>query len=132
MIDLEREQLATHSSTHSQNGNDLSGAEATGRQSPADGPVVGIPRGLLYFRYQPLWTTFFSHLGVAVQVSEPTERTRFEHAQSLTRSDLCLPVKVFLDHVARLKDSVDYILLPRVISVNPDSQPRSCRSRASE
>ncbi|MES0397430.1 MAG: acyl-CoA dehydratase activase-related protein [Syntrophobacteria bacterium] len=121
MIDLEREQLATHSSLPPHNGNDFSGHETTGLRSPAGAPVVGIPRGLLYFRYQPLWTTFFSHLGVTVEVSQPTERSRFESAQSLTRSDLCLPVKVFLDHVARLKDSVDYLLLPRVISVSPDA-----------
>jgi predicted nucleotide-binding protein (sugar kinase/HSP70/actin superfamily) len=121
MVDLEREQVATHSSIHLHNRDDCSGARATRRQSSAGGPVVGIPRGLLYFRYQPLWTTFFSHVGVAVQVSQPTERSRFEYAQSLTRSDLCLPVKVFLDHVAKLKDSVDYILLPRVISVSPDA-----------
>ncbi|MGD8438364.1 MAG: acyl-CoA dehydratase activase-related protein, partial [Syntrophobacterales bacterium] len=113
--------MTIHSSLHPHNGNGLVGAEATGLQSSAAGPVVGIPRGLLYFRYQPLWTTFFAHLGVATQVSQPTERSRFEYAQSLTRSDLCLPVKVFLDHVARLKDSVDYILLPRVISVSPDA-----------
>ena len=113
--------MRTHSSIHLHNESDFSASEATGLQSSADGPVVGIPRGLLYFRYQPLWTTFFAHLGVAVQVSQPTERSRFESAQSLTRSDLCLPVKVFLDHVARLKDSVDYILLPRVISVSPDA-----------
>ncbi|MDH3558458.1 MAG: acyl-CoA dehydratase activase-related protein, partial [Deltaproteobacteria bacterium] len=89
--------MTTHSSLHPHNGNDFSGYETTELRSPAAAPVVGIPRGLLYFRYQPLWTTFFSHLGVKVQVSQPTERSRFESAQSLTRSDLCLPVKVFLD-----------------------------------
>ena len=83
--------------------------------------MVGIPRGLLYFRYQPLWATFFTHLGTKIQVSEPTTRSSFETAQSLTRSDLCLPVKVFLEHVTRLKDQVDYLLIPRFISVTPDA-----------
>ena len=86
-----------------------------------NGPVVGLPRGLLYFKYQPLWSTFFSHLGTDVRVSRPTERSDFESAQSLTRSDLCLPVKVFLDHVSKLKDQVDYLFLPRVISVRSDA-----------
>ena len=84
-------------------------------------PVVGIPRGLLYFHYQPLWTTFLSRLGVRVRVSQPTDRAHLETAQTLTRSELCLPVKVFLGHVARLKDQVDWLLLPRMISVSPDA-----------
>lgn len=87
----------------------------------ADAPVVGIPRGLLYFYYQPLWATFFSQLGVSVRVSGPTERKHLETAQGLTRSDLCLPVKVFLEHVARLKDQVGWLLLPRMISVSSDA-----------
>ncbi|NVM24664.1 MAG: hypothetical protein HWN70_01945 [Desulfobacterales bacterium] len=89
--------------------------------SSSNAPVVGIPRGLLYFHYQPLWATFLSQLGVSVRVSEPTERKHLETAQSLTRSDLCLPVKVFLEHVARLKDQVDWLLLPRMISVSSDA-----------
>jgi len=84
-------------------------------------PVVGIPRGLLYFYYQPLWATFLSQVGVSVRVSEPTERKHLEVAQGLTRSDLCLPAKVFLEHVARLKDQVDWLLLPRMISVSSDA-----------
>jgi predicted nucleotide-binding protein (sugar kinase/HSP70/actin superfamily) len=54
-------------------------------------------------------------------VSQPTERVHLEAAQSITRSDLCLPVKVFLGHVGRLKDQVDWLLLPRMISVSADA-----------
>jgi predicted nucleotide-binding protein (sugar kinase/HSP70/actin superfamily) len=108
-------------SSNSQNGYDFEGNKASRFQFAPGAPVVGIPRGLLYFKYQPLWATFFSHLGIHCLVSQPTERSSFETAQSLTRSDLCLPVKVFLEHVSRLKDQVDYLLLPRVISVSPDA-----------
>jgi predicted nucleotide-binding protein (sugar kinase/HSP70/actin superfamily) len=87
----------------------------------SNAPLVGIPRGLLYFQYQPLWSTYLSHLGLKVRVSEPTDRRLLEIAQSLTQADLCLPVKVFLAHVARLKDQVDWLLLPRVTSVSPDA-----------
>ncbi|HBD07252.1 MAG TPA: hypothetical protein DCZ69_03240, partial [Syntrophobacteraceae bacterium] len=87
----------------------------------ANGPVVGIPRGLLYFHYQPLWSTFFAQLGVTVCSSQPTERANLETAQSLTRSDLCLPVKVFLEHVDRLRHQVDWLLLPRITSVAGDA-----------
>lgn len=119
--DSEREQLTTYLSSNSQCGYEFPEHAASRLQPAAGAPVVGIPRGLLYFRYQPLWATFFFHLGVRVQVSQPTERSSFEAAQSLTRSDLCLPVKVFLEHVSRLKDQVDYLLLPRFISISPDA-----------
>ena len=117
--DLERVRLSL--SANSQGGYNFEGYP-TSRAPAASGPVVvGIPRGLLYFRYQPLWATFFSHLGIDVLVSQPTKRSSFDTAQGLTRSDLCLPVKVFLEHVSRLKNQVDYLLLPRVISVSPDA-----------
>ena len=119
MINLERVQLTL--SADSQGACDFEGYTASQVPAAAGAPVVGIPRGLLYFRYQPLWATFFSHLGIDVLVSQPTERSSFDTAQGLTRSDLCLPVKVFLEHVCRLKDKVDYLLLPRVISVSPDA-----------
>jgi predicted nucleotide-binding protein (sugar kinase/HSP70/actin superfamily) len=108
-------------SADSQSACDFEGYKAS-RVSVAFGaPVVGIPRGLLYFRYQPLWATFFSCLGINILVSRPTKRSSFDTAQGLTRSDLCLPVKVFLEHVSRLKNKVDYLLLPKVISVSPDA-----------
>ncbi|MEJ2365182.1 MAG: acyl-CoA dehydratase activase-related protein, partial [Deltaproteobacteria bacterium] len=56
-------------SANSQPGCNFKGCP-TSRASAAPGPVVvGIPRGLLYFRYQPLWATFFSHLGIDILVS---------------------------------------------------------------
>lgn len=99
----------------------VKGNDNSALQPPPGPPVVGIPRGLLYFHYQPLWATFLSQLGVTVRVSQPTERAHLETAQSLTRSDLCLPVKVFIGHVDRLKDQVDWLLVPRMISVSPDA-----------
>jgi predicted nucleotide-binding protein (sugar kinase/HSP70/actin superfamily) len=91
------------------------------RQTASRQPVVGVPRALLYFHFQPLWAAFLSRLGVTVLVSQPTDRGQLEAAQGLTRADLCLPAKVFLAHVAQLKDRVDWILLPRVTSVTPEA-----------
>lgn len=84
-------------------------------------PLIGIPRGLLYFSYQPLWTTYLETLGLKTRVSAPTQTADLARAQGLTRSELCLPVKVFLDHVARIKDEVDWLLMPRMVSVDPDA-----------
>jgi predicted nucleotide-binding protein (sugar kinase/HSP70/actin superfamily) len=68
-----------------------------------------------------MWAAFFDRLGVRTLVSEPTARVDLEKAQGLTRSDLCLPVKVFLGHVERLKDRVDWLLLPRMVSLRSDA-----------
>ncbi len=92
-----------------------------GQRRAGTAPIVGIPRGLLYFRYAPFWITYLSHLGAVVRVSEPTDAADLQRAQALTQSDLCLPVKVFLNHVAGLRDHVDWLLLPRIVSVAPDA-----------
>ena len=83
--------------------------------------TVGIPRALLAFHYLPLWSTYFQRLGLRVKLSDPTDRPLLDTAQGVTGSDLCLPVKVFLAHISRLKDQVDWLFLPRVMSVCQDA-----------
>jgi predicted nucleotide-binding protein (sugar kinase/HSP70/actin superfamily) len=82
---------------------------------------VGIPRSLLYFCHVPFWKTFLLNLGATVRVSPPTERGDLELAHNLTQSDLCLPVKTFLAHVEHVKNGVDWLMLPRVVSLSPDA-----------
>ncbi len=99
---------------------DTNGRSGRARRDPSQ-IVVGIPRGLLYFHYQPLWSTYLASLGLRVRVSDPTDRSLLEKAQTVTASDLCLPVKAFLAHVARLIDQVDWLFLPRITSVDPEN-----------
>lgn len=35
---------------------------------------IGIPKGLLYYRYETLWKTFFSELGIDYIVSPDTNK----------------------------------------------------------
>lgn len=80
---------------------------------------VGIPQGLLYYRYYPMWRSFFDALGVEVVVSPPTTKTTVKRGTALGENELCLPVKIFFGHVAALDGKVDYIFVPRVVSVEP-------------
>lgn len=81
--------------------------------------TIGIPRALHYYYNGILWETFVSELGFGVAVSEPTNRKIFETGLKVAYSELCLPVKVFLGHVASLSEKVDLLLIPRFIRVEP-------------
>lgn len=81
--------------------------------------TIGIPKALLYYYYHPLWETFFKQLGFQVQVSSDTNMSIMNNGITACVDEACLPVKVFYGHVLELATSVDYIFLPRMVSVEP-------------
>lgn len=80
---------------------------------------IGIPRSLLYYKYYPLWRTFFEGLGAEVTVSGPTTKAVLQEGLKYCVDEACLPVKVAFGHVAALRDKVDFIFIPRLVSVSP-------------
>ncbi|HZK87157.1 MAG TPA: acyl-CoA dehydratase activase-related protein [Syntrophomonas sp.] len=83
---------------------------------------VGIPQGLFYHYYYPLWKTFFEDLGAQVISSGPTNREIVERGIATAVDETCFPVKVYFGHVKRLCDlELDYIFLPRLVSVETRS-----------
>lgn len=78
---------------------------------------VGVPRALLYYKYFPLWKTFFEELGAEVVVSPPTNKSILNLGTESAENEVCLPVKVFYGHVRALKDKVDALFIPRIVSV---------------
>ncbi|MDW7674287.1 MAG: acyl-CoA dehydratase activase-related protein [Bacillota bacterium] len=78
---------------------------------------VGIPRGLMYYNYYPLWKEYFNRLGAEVIVSPKTNKHILGLGVKSALDETCLPVKLFYGHVNWLKDKVDYIFIPRLISV---------------
>lgn len=78
---------------------------------------VGIPRGMLYFDYYFLWKEFFNNLGVEVITSPKTNKGILDEGVKACVDEACLPVKVFHGHVDYLKDKVDYIFIPKFISL---------------
>lgn len=77
---------------------------------------VGIPRGLFYYYFFPLWCDFFHNLGAEVVLSQPTNKKILNRGVSLAVDEACLPVKLFYGHVVDLADKVDYLFLPRLVS----------------
>lgn len=80
---------------------------------------IGFPRALLYYTYFPLWRAFFTELGTEVVVSPCTNKVILDAGLQSALDEACLPVKLFFGHVVSLAGSVDYLFVPRLISVEP-------------
>lgn len=78
---------------------------------------IGIPRALLFYYYYPLWKGFFKALGLEVVVSSKTTKAVLDNGVKMSVDDACLPVKLYFGHVLDLKDKVDYLFIPRMVSV---------------
>lgn len=77
-------------------------------------PVIGLPRAMLYERYEVLWKSFFSALGMKGIVSRPTNKEMIRVGSSLAIDEACLSTKIYLGHVQALVGKCDYILVPRI------------------
>lgn len=80
--------------------------------------TVGIPRGLLFYEYYPLWKTFLEELGAEVIVSDQTTKHIMDDGCKACVDEACLPVKVFHGHVMNLAERVDCLLIPRFTSIS--------------
>ncbi|MCR4426049.1 MAG: acyl-CoA dehydratase activase-related protein [Firmicutes bacterium] len=85
------------------------------------GPTVGVPRGLLFHEFFPLWQELLSSLGATVVVSEETNETILNAGVRTCVDEACLPVKVFFGHASALTGKVDALFIPRIVSVERSS-----------
>ncbi|MBS3938092.1 MAG: hypothetical protein KGZ50_05930 [Peptococcaceae bacterium] len=81
--------------------------------------IVGVPRALLYYVYYPLWRRFFAELGVGCILSPPTNEAIMNSGARAVVDEACAPVKIAMGHVLALAPEVDYVLVPRFVSVEP-------------
>ncbi|MDR1630172.1 MAG: acyl-CoA dehydratase activase-related protein [Oscillospiraceae bacterium] len=75
--------------------------------------IIGIPKGLLYYRYEALWRSFFHTLKIETLVSQNTDYGLMAEGIRNTADESCLPAKIYLGHVRSLAGKCDYILVPR-------------------
>lgn len=87
---------------------------------------IGIPRALSYYAYYPLWKTFFEELGFEVITSRLTTKGILDSGVREAVTDACVPIKLFHGHVLDLKDRVDYLFIPRLVSVNKEAMVTFC------
>ena len=81
---------------------------------------IGFPRALYYFDYFPFWAGFFHQLNIEVVTSPPTHRQIMELGMKHASDETCLPLKLLAGHIQALRD-VDYIFLPRMVSLEADT-----------
>ncbi|WP_422444948.1 acyl-CoA dehydratase activase-related protein [Thermoanaerobacterium sp. DL9XJH110] len=82
---------------------------------------IGIPRALSYYAYYPFIKTFFEKLGLEVVVSDETTKEIMDRGVEDAITDACVPVKLFHGHVKNLMDRVDFVLVPRLVSINREA-----------
>ncbi|MEW6374660.1 MAG: acyl-CoA dehydratase activase-related protein [Thermodesulfobacteriota bacterium] len=75
---------------------------------------IGIPRALMFYRYFPLWQPFFEELGWRVIVSNGLGKK----GKIIYFEDSCLPMKLLVTHAVHLKDEVDHLFIPRLVSLH--------------
>jgi len=75
---------------------------------------IGIPRALMFYRYFPLWKVFFEELGWRVIVSDGVGK----RGNLIYFEDSCLPMKLLVTHAMHLKGKVDYLFVPRLVSLH--------------
>ena len=80
---------------------------------------VGIPRGLLYWRYGELWQAFFRSLGREVVLSPETDKAIVEEGSARSIDECCLASKAYMGHVAALVGSCDAVFVPSYASCHP-------------
>ncbi|MBU3943037.1 hypothetical protein KKA24_03575 [Patescibacteria group bacterium] len=85
---------------------------------------VGLPKALLYHKYGLFWETFFKELNCEVIISPETNQDILSKGVNLAVDESCLSLKIFLGHIDWLKDKVDYILVPHIIS--PHRKEQTC------
>jgi len=75
---------------------------------------LGIPRALMFYRYFPFWHTFFKKLGWKVMVSDGVRQKE----KIIYFEDSCLPMKLLVTHAIQLKEKVDHLFIPRLVSIH--------------
>lgn len=78
---------------------------------------IGLPKALLYHYYSHLWKAFFDELKVNYIESNDTTIKTLILGKEKSIDESCLALKIYLGHIAELKDKCDCILVPRIYSL---------------
>ena len=68
----------------------------------------------MFYRYFPLWKVFFEELGWRVIVSDGLGK----RGKIIYFEDSCLPMKLLVTHSIGLKEKVDHLFVPRLVSLH--------------
>ncbi|HWQ78525.1 MAG TPA: acyl-CoA dehydratase activase-related protein [Anaerovoracaceae bacterium] len=77
---------------------------------------IGIPGGLLYYKYEPFIRTFFNELGADTEYSTVSNKEILDLGARNCVDEACLPMKIFHGHAAKLQKTCDRIAVPRLMN----------------
>ena len=83
---------------------------------------IGLPRALHFHKYHIFWEEFFKQMGFEVVVSPETNQQILKRGVNLAVDESCLSLKIYLGHIDWLRDKVDYIFLPRIVSLHKEEK----------
>lgn len=79
---------------------------------------VGIPNGLLNYKYSAFLEKFFSELGADIVRSPDTNKTILDEGVKNCVNEACLPIKIFHGHVNAIKYKCDLMVIPRIMQLS--------------
>lgn len=79
--------------------------------------TIGIPNALLFHKYKDLWLSFFDELNIKTIVTDKSNKYTLEQGCKCAQDEACLSLKLYLGHVKELINKVDYVLIPRLVSI---------------
>ncbi|MBN2382940.1 hypothetical protein JXQ70_08665 [bacterium] len=82
---------------------------------------IGVPQGLMFYRYFPLWKWIIRESGHDLVLSRRPPNGYIAAGDLAGPGDVCLPVKLYLTHVNDLIDRCDLLFIPRLISFQKDT-----------
>ncbi|MDD2189950.1 MAG: acyl-CoA dehydratase activase-related protein [Eubacteriales bacterium] len=77
---------------------------------------IGIPGGLLYYKYEPFIRTFFNEMGVDTEYSVKSNKEILDLGIRNCVDEACLPMKLFHGHTAKLQNTCDFTAAPRLMN----------------
>ncbi|MGH4118745.1 acyl-CoA dehydratase activase-related protein [Clostridium sp.] len=80
---------------------------------------VGVPKGLLYYKYYPFINRFLIELDAEVITSIDTNKNILNDGVKYCVDEACLPIKIFHGHIIDIKDKCDLLIIPRIMRVRP-------------
>lgn len=79
---------------------------------------IGIPQGLLNYKYYTFFKVFFEEIGAEVITSKNTNRDIFNEGVKNCIDEACIPIKVFHGHTVFLKNKCDMLFIPRIMQLH--------------
>lgn len=77
---------------------------------------IGIPGGLLYYRYEPFIRTFFNELSVDTEYSTVSNKEILDLGARHCVDEACLPMKIYHGHAAKLNKTCNTLAVPRIMN----------------